>query len=659
MSLVVRQRLWSLFEALYSQQLNSESIRTATPEWIKTPLLPHQQAALAAAYSLEKAKTQGMNVEPIPGEPDGGTFFTSHGILGDHVGSGKSLTALSLVKMPHPPAQYTEFSLRNGSLGNGRDVGLLRQRSQLRLHATGRTLREVSTSLFIIPHALVSQWETYVSRDTTLRAKFIKKRSDATADDFIDTLETYDIIFVSATMYNLWRATHPIHTLMWRRIFIDEADSISLSTLHDELHGLFYWFISASWMNLLFSTGAYFNLVTHFSPLPSTPAPIIEKVYRLLAGTPYLSIPGVRHVNIVRRMAGCGSASGYNINGATFHSARLIIQSDEEFIKASFTPPVIRHTNVLCATPANIRVLDSMISPDMMERLNAGDLRSALDMIGMRAQSEEEISNAVTASLEHDLEQARHTHEYKKGLDYSSDAAKQKALEACEQKIASLESRIQTIKDRVKSSASSNCPICYCEVQNTAVTPCCQQIFCFLCLCESLKRASSCPLCRERIRDIKSIKVVRNSEEDEDDNEKNKIVDKPPNKKEAFLRFLNTRKDAKILMFSNYDASFGLMEQEMREAGLTFATLSGTQTRINKLLRDFKDGKYNVLFLNAKNMGAGLNIECASHVVLYHKMSAELEDQIVGRAVRIGRTSDLEVVHLLHENELGNTITHV
>ena len=57
-------------------------------------------------------------------------------------------------------------------------------------------------------------------------------------------------------------------------------------------------------------------------------------------------------------------------------------------------------------------------------------------------------------------------------------------------------------------------------------------------------------------------------------------------------------------------------------------------------------------FLNARNMGAGLNIESATHVVLFHRMSAELEDQIIGRAMRLGRRTNLEVVHLLHENEI-------
>ena len=175
MSIISRRKLWSFFEALYSQELNEESAKSVTPQWLKTPLLLHQQSALAAALRLETAKTHGLDVDAIAGESVGGKLYSSYGILGDRVGSGKSLTALSLVKMPPPPPLYNEYIIRGNSiLGDGRDVGLLRTRTQA-MSGTGMKLKEVSTSLFIIPHALMGQWETYVSNDTTLKCCFVKK----------------------------------------------------------------------------------------------------------------------------------------------------------------------------------------------------------------------------------------------------------------------------------------------------------------------------------------------------------------------------------------------------------------------------------------------------------------------------------------------------
>lgn len=663
MSLRSRKKLWNFFENLFVNELSSSSTRHSSPEWIKTELLPHQQAAYQSCLNLESAKEKGMHVNGIVGESTGGLFFTSHGILGDNVGTGKSLIALSLVKESPPSNNYTEFILRAGIMGDGRDTGLLRTRSQLITSLTQLELTPTNTALFIVPHALIGQWETYVNRDTNLRVKFIKRRQEATDVTFMNTFNSYDAIIVSATMYNTLKICHPISSILWSRLFIDEADSIQISTTNDELNACFYWFISASWLNMVFANGAFFNLTTTYPPLPDTPVDVVNAVYKRVLNSNNLTIHGIRHMNIVKRMCcGLGRDCPYAINPATLQASRLIIRSSDAFMDESFCMPNIFHTTLRCATPRNIQLLNDLISSDMLERLNAGDVHGAIDMLGMTTYSHTEISEAVTSSLIKDLENAKHTLTYKQSLEYSTPALKVKAIETCEQKIASIESRIQAIQDRLKAATEQNCPICFCDVSNPSVTPCCQQVFCFPCLCESLKHVAACPLCRARIYDIKTVKVMgaaKSSGATSDSVETSPL--KPVDKRSTFLNYVDTHRDAKILMFSSYDASFDLLTERMKSMGLTFAIVSGSQSRIQKLLRDFKDGKYNVLFLNARNMGSGLNIEFASHVILYHKMTTELENQIIGRAMRLGRKEDLQVVHLLHQNEIQTerVITHV
>ena len=651
MSIISRRKLWSFFEALYSQELNEDSAKSVTPQWLKTPLLLHQQSALAAALRLETAKTNGLDVDAIAGESVGGKLYSSYGILGDRVGSGKSLTALSLVKMPPPPPLYNEYIVRGNSiLGDGRDVGLLRTRTQA-MSGTGMKLKEVSTSLFIIPHALMGQWETYVTNDTTLKCCFVKKRKEAELPTLLENIEQYDALFVSSTMWNSFRAIHHPRNILWRRVFIDEADSIAITTDWDDINGLFYWFISASWLNLVFAGGAYFNVLSAYTPPEETPPYVIERVKKL-QNNHYLQIPGCRHVNIVRRM--CGISANHStvaINAAVSQSARLIVHSSEDYIKTSFTMPTTTTRKIICATPTNIRVLDSFISREMMERLNAGDVAGALESLGMNSYTETEITDAVTVSIQKELHNAKVTYEYKKTLEYSTESLKQKAIEAQEQKIASIESRISAIQERLKRAKEQTCPICYCDLTNTAVTPCCQQLFCFACLCESLKRVASCPLCRARIDNIKDIKVLGEGQvpvPQQDVRTTNSLL----NKNDSFVKFMKENPNARVLMFSSYDASFTKLEDSLDAADIKYSMLNGSQLRIAKLLREFKAGKYNVLFLNARNMGAGLNIESATHVMLFHRMSAELESQIIGRANRLGRTNSLEVVYLIHENEM-------
>jgi len=652
MSIISRRKLWSFFEALYSQELNENSAKATTPEWLKTSLLLHQQSALAAALRLETAKTNGLTVDAIAGESVGGKLYTSYGILGDRVGSGKSLTALSLVKMPAPSPLYNEYIVRgNAILGDGRDVGLLRVKDQTTV-ATGLKLKPLNTSLFIIPHALMGQWEAYVANDTTLKCCFVKKRKDAESPTLLETIEQYDALFVSSTMWNSFRTTHHPRNILWKRVFIDEADSIAITTDWDDINGLFYWFISASWLNLVFAGGAYFNVLSAYTPPDETPPYVIERVKKL-QNNHYLQIPGCRHVNIVRRM--CGISANHStvaINAAVSQSARLIVHSSEEYIQTSFTMPTTTTRKIICATPTNIRVLDSFISQEMMERLNAGDVAGALESLGMNSYTETDIANAVTASIQKELHNAKVTYEYKKTLEYSTESLKQKAIEAQEQKIASIESRISAIQERLKRAKEQTCPICYCDLTSPSVTPCCQQLFCFPCLCESLKRVASCPLCRARIDDIKEIKVLGDTPAQAQPQEVPK-TNQLLNKNDSFVKFMKENPNARVLMFSSYDASFTKLEDSLDAADIKYSMLNGSQARIAKLLREFKAGKYNVLFLNARNMGAGLNIECASHVMLFHRMSSELENQIIGRANRLGRTASLEVVYLIHENELS------
>jgi hypothetical protein len=55
--------------------------------------------------------------------------------------------------------------------------------------------------------------------------------------------------------------------------------------------------------------------------------------------------------------------------------------------------------------------------------------------------------------------------------------------------------------------------------------------------------------------------------------------------------------------------------------------------------------------LNAKNYGSGLNLQMTTDIIIYHKMSKDLENQVIGRGQRLGRTDALNVHYLYYENE--------
>jgi len=73
---------------------------------------------------------------------------------------------------------------------------------------------------------------------------------------------------------------------------------------------------------------------------------------------------------------------------------------------------------------------------------------------------------------------------------------------------------------------------------------------------------------------------------------------------------------------------------------------------IASTLNQFREGNVNLLLMNTIQMGAGLNITDATHVILLHSMTHEEEKQILGRAYRMGRTGELTYVKLLHPDEV-------
>jgi hypothetical protein len=55
--------------------------------------------------------------------------------------------------------------------------------------------------------------------------------------------------------------------------------------------------------------------------------------------------------------------------------------------------------------------------------------------------------------------------------------------------------------------------------------------------------------------------------------------------------------------------------------------------------------------LNAQYFGAGINLQMTDDIFIYHRMSSDLEKQVVGRAQRIGRTDKLNIHYLCYDNE--------
>ena len=126
----------------------------------------------------------------------------------------------------------------------------------------------------------------------------------------------------------------------------------------------------------------------------------------------------------------------------------------------------------------------------------------------------------------------------------------------------------------------------------------------------------------------------------------------PPKKIDALLNLIRSKPNDRFLVFSRYENPFRMMQETLEAERITVETVKGNKDVVNSVLHKFESGESRVLLLNSNHAGAGLNITSATYVVLWHAMTTEEEKQILGRAYRMGRTTPLNFVKLVHPDEV-------
>jgi Helicase conserved C-terminal domain len=124
------------------------------------------------------------------------------------------------------------------------------------------------------------------------------------------------------------------------------------------------------------------------------------------------------------------------------------------------------------------------------------------------------------------------------------------------------------------------------------------------------------------------------------------------------------KEERKFLVFANFKETLDNLQKEMDEESVTYARLNGTSKQIAELVKRYKlphtnPRSINVLLINAARYCAGLNLQNTTDVAFTHKVTEKsIESQLVGRAVRVGRTMNLNVHYILYHNEFGHLHNH-
>lgn len=623
----VKQYLQHL-QTVYANSLTEDAASVDAPETIRMPLHAHQRVVLKRMEDLEQGLANGLDL-------NGEKVYAKYGILGDAVGAGKSLMVLSHIARSSGMRPITESSIMN------------QHSTQAMFSVTTRfTDASDAGNLILVPHTLFRQWADYIKKQTTLKAFCIGRATELGADNFIKTLREADVVLVSNTLMKYVGPRCRDEGIRWKRVFVDEADTIHLPGMTAETipPGRFYWFITASWTNLIFpNTHLYVDkhyVNTHI--LPNEVYKHFWPHFRSLVNTQtyYAYVNhSVKSSYLMRDML------------SSTHPLRshLVIKCADAFIQSSISlPPLIRSV-LWCKAPASHRLVQSVVPAEIQQMLHAGDVSAALERLGVKGQDSKTLVEAVTATLRKELERLEKTYAFKESLEYSSEPAKQTALANLTEKVNKTKESIKGIEERIAGIDSELCPICYDDSVEPLVTPCCSRAFCAACLLMSMTRNPECPMCRAKIHPSQCAKFLK---------EGNTIVDtgsteEDPElrKEEALMRLMSQNPEGRFLIFSRYDNPFEGIERRVAEMGIVVRQLKGNKDAIAATLKAFDTGSVRCLLLNSRFAGSGLNIVAATHVVLLHAMTHEEEKQILGRAYRMGRKGPLQFVKLLNKGE--------
>ena len=621
----------SIYEQPLLNSITEASGYALQPPHIKIPLRPHQLAMIQGMREKEEICVKGFSIK-------GETHYSQLGILGDKVGSGKTLMMLgylSDLKSREQASLSTVFS---------------------RIHVNSRStfwsekpvhVPECSgNTLIIVPHTLFHQWKHAIQQQTTL--SFLDVRTTKTIDkpDFATLIKQRDVTLMSNTIIRYYMGAAEREKIHWSRIIFDEVDSVHITSTVQMPPANFYWLITATWANFLFQ-GLYIY--------------ISEAFLNRRAGTLHPELVLLLHQDQVTH--GNNYYSRYDIKSHSFFSeflsnhpnrGHLVLLTSKEFMEQSWRCPATVENRIVCESPISHRIIAQYVNAEIQELLHAGDVQGALEKLGVNNTSQSSLITALCESREKELDRLTKTLAFKETMEYATPAAKELAIVSLKSKITSLRDQIDSLKDRILHVEKEICAICYSEPTIPTLVMCCSRLFCGECIIQCIQRNPLCPMCRAPL-DYKNLRQIT-SNDDSMNTKVNEVVTaviKKPSKKEALLTLITegARTNARFLVFNRYDNPFLEIEGELLSRGIKVATVKGNKDHISIVLKKFEKGEIQVLLMNSTQAGAGMDLKSATHIVLMHVMKSEEERQIVGRAMRLGRTEPLNLVRLVHENE--------
>ena len=442
------------------------------------------------------------------------------------------------------------------------------------------TKKRIKTNLIVCSISIMKQWKDYLNKAPSLSVYEISTKKHI--NDY--EVGKHDVVILSSNRFNELIDVVG-ENIVWKRFIFDEAATTHIPRMRNIYFG-YMWLVTATYEYLYGMKGNGHNFL-----------------YNFIRGIPYQFLDF------------------------------FVVKNSEQFIKESFEMPPIHYIKHQCINPRILSILRNHIDQETHTMISAGNIKGAIAKLG---------GNIYTTTNLIDIVRNRKNEKIiacKQSIEFWERRNEKKEVDQWTEKLKVLEADMKDIEENYSNMMKNEeCSICYDKITNHTMVSCCQHLFCGNCIMKWLQTNHTCPLCRHHLKPCDLSFIGDKEEEKSETNLKTK--------KETVMDIISdcVRKNRKVILFSSYDETFDIIRNDLDEYKIEFAEVSGQRSVRESKLEKFVHGRINVIFLNSRFNGAGINLEVADDIILYHAMNEGLKKQVMGRALRIGRKEPL-VVH--------------
>ena len=447
---------------------------------------------------------------------------------------------------------------------------------------------KLNVTLVLCSPTILAQWREELAFTKLRTTEIVSKREIRDL-----RVNSWDVVLVIPSMFN--ELVGMFHRLAWKRFIFDEPGHVRVASMRRVVAG-FTWFVTAN---------------------PNS----ISKSHATCRSSFMKEIVEARSFDIVRMR-------------------ELIIKNSDDYVRASYMLPLPIHRYHKCKLPL-AAVTKGLVSSHITSLIEAGDIRGALASFGARS-----TSNLID-SLKTEKERERLAIVNMKE-EYTDDNDTQKVRD-CDIKLQKISDDLAILECRIDNWAGTTCSICMGLLRHPMLETRCHNMFCAGCIIKWLSDNTSCPLCRYDITkdDLIEVETVDTVTGPRD---VKPYKGSSLTKHDTAMQIVKADPDGRFVVYSCHDASFDPCFKILDDARISYRVVKGNASSREGSVQTFQAGQTNILFLNALKDAAGINLQTATDIILFHEMTDSLESQIIGRALRIGRdpSNVLTVHHLVH-----------